>query len=123
MEWEEGMSYLHTGYGPKIVKNPDEVSVCVFDGVNSSGVYIGFIDSLRLVTNELTWRTDEEAQEMTLVAFKELTLKEISAQVKRLYSEHATCIVMTYGPLSGRIYEYGNRGEYWEQIGVLSGYA
>ena len=60
---------------------------------------------------------------MTLVAFKELTLKEISDQVKNLYSDHATCIVMTYGPLSGRIYEYGNHGEYWEQIGVLSGYA
>ena len=116
------MNYVVSGYAPKRIDDPECVNICVFDGVRASGVYVGFPDSMRLITTELTWRTDKEAQEMTLAAFKELTLKEISDQVMERYKS-ATIVVIVNDPLHGEIYEYGNHGDYWEQIGVLSGYA
>ena len=122
MEWKETMNYLPSGYSPKIIENPEEINVCVFDGVTCSGVYVGFPDSMRLITTELKWRVDETTSEMVLIPCKELTLKEISDQVIEKYKS-ATVVVIINGLLHGEVYEYGNHGDYWEQIGVLSGYA
>ena len=116
------MNYLPSGYSPKIIENPEEINVCVFDGVTCSGVYVGFPDSMRLITTELKWRVDETTSEMVLIPCKELTLKEISDQVIEKYKS-ATVVVIINGLLHGEVYEYGNHGDYWEQIGVLSGYA
>lgn len=114
---------IFNDFSPQRVNDPNDVRICVFDGVSASGVYVGFLDSLRLITTELKWRTDDQSSEMLLVSFKELTLKEISDQVNKRYHDSATIIVITYGPLKGEIYEYGNHGGYWEQVGVLAGYA
>lgn len=122
MERGEEMSYVQTSYAPRVVKDSDEVSVCVFDGVTVSGVYVGFVDNMKPVTDELTWRVDEEASRMTIVPFKELTLKEIRDQVNSIFG-NMPIVVIVNSPLSGRIYSHGNHGDYWEQIGVLSGYA
>ena len=32
-------------------------------------------------------------------------------------------IVIAENPLHGKVYRYGNHGEYWEQIGTSCGYA
>ena len=104
------------------INDPDNYEVCVFDGVNASGVYVGFMDKLQCITHSLGWRIDKEASEMCTIPYKTLTLAEIIDQVKGMgLGSHA--IVIVNGPLSGTILEYGNHGDYWEQIGELVGYA
>lgn len=39
------------------------------------------------------------------------------------YSDLSLCMVITEYGLSGKVYRYGNHGNYWEEIGETCGYA
>ncbi len=103
------------------IYEPEKVMICPFDGCDTAGVYVGFLDAMRLVTDELDWRVDKTS-EMTLVPYKELSLSEIKDQVRKKTGENIITVIVNR-PLSGIIYQYGNHGDLWEQVGVLCGYA
>lgn len=52
-----------------------------------------------------------------------LTLDGIIRQVEERFHLHGTIIVMAEGYLSGTVYRYGNRGDFWEKIGETKGFA
>ena len=102
----------------KKITNPEEFEICPFDGMNVSRVYVGGVAELERVI--LTWRTDKERSEMIEINCYVLTLKEIADQLREK-TDLITVIVQR--PLSGEIYQWGNYGDEWCQIGELDGYA
>ena len=102
----------------KMITNPEEFDICPFDGINVSRVYLGGVTDLEKVI--LTWRTDEERSKIMGVKYYVLTLKEIADQ---LHEETDLITVIVQSPLSGEIYQWGNYGDEWWQIGELDGYA
>ena len=50
-----------------------------------------------------------------------LTLNGIKESLDAL--PFTTIYVLAENPLDGKVYSYGNRGDYWEEIGKLRGYA
>lgn len=52
-----------------------------------------------------------------------LTLDEIRQQVQKQYEMCGIILVMTESYLEGVIYRYGNYGDFWVEIGNMSGYA
>lgn len=104
----------------KRIDNPDAIEICLFDGVESSAVYLGGMDWLTHVTNDITWRTEDHTPYDTSSPCKVLTLGEIAEQL-RLRAIIITVIVI--GPMSGVVYQYGNYGDSWWEVGTLDGYA
>lgn len=102
----------------KKITNPSEFEICPFDGMTTSRVYLGGVADLKKVI--LTWRTDEKRNEVKGIKFYVLTLKEIADQLREK-TDLITVIVQR--PLSGEIYQWGNYGDEWWQIGTLDGYA
>ena len=102
----------------KKITNPEEFEICPFDGMNVSRVYLGGVAELERVI--LTWRIDKERSEMIEINCYVLTLKEIAEQLREK-TDLITVIVQR--PLSGEIYQWGNYGDEWRQIGELDGYA
>ena len=100
------------------ITNPSEFEICPFDGINVSRVYLGGVTDLEKVI--LTWRTDKERSEMMEIKYYVLTLKEIA---DRLREKTDLITVIVQRPLSGEIYQWGNYGDEWWQIGTLDGYA
>ncbi len=100
----------------KRIENPEGYTVCEFDGVSGTGVYLGGLDELTRINDWLTWREDSERQDMVC---KELTLAEISKQCWA----YGLITVIVNEPLSGKILQYGNYGDKWYQIGETCGYA
>lgn len=95
-------------------KVSEDILVVKFDGVNVAGVYLGSVDEL--IPAKLTWRIDEEMKKVT--GFGEiLTLKEIAEQCNSIVT------VFCESPFDGIIYQYGNYGDEWWEIGTLGGYA
>lgn len=106
------------------IEKPEEVEICAFDGVSSSAVYLGGLTNLERVTVKLKWRTDPYMSEMCFNPAKVLTLKEIALQCKKLAKYRSPMItVVEESPLHGTIYQYGNYGDEWWEIGTVSGYA
>lgn len=46
-----------------------------------------------------------------------ITLKSIHEKYGKVH------LVISESPLSGKVYRYGNHGEFWEEIGQTEGYA
>ena len=51
------------------------------------------------------------------------TLKELQEYITKKYGKMDYTIVITEYGLSGRIYKWGNHGEYWELVGNTQGFA
>ena len=102
----------------KKVENPSEFEICEFDGMNASGVYLGGLAELEKAKPK--WRIDKEATERCGIRLRVLTLKEIAEQ---LCEEYPVITVIVNRPLGGEIYQWGNYGDEWWQIGTLDGYA
>ena len=101
-----------SGYAMKKVSGDTEVYRD--DGVDSTGIYIGWLDCLE--KSDVLWRTVGEG----INEFKVLTLYEIASQLR----DASIITVITDSPFEGKIYQYGNYsdGEWWE-IGSTGGYA
>ena len=98
------------------IEKPGREVIIEFDGVVSSGVYIGPVADMRRVNGDLKWREEHETGETIMV----LTLNEIAEQLADAF----LITVVVEAPLSGRIYQYGNYSDAsWWQIGELDGYA
>lgn len=102
----------------KKITNPSEIEIYPFDGATVSRVYLGGLTDLEEVI--LTWRIDEERSKMMEIKYYVLTLKEIA---DRLREKTDIITVIVQRPLSGEIYQWGNYGDGWWQIGTLDGYA
>jgi len=96
------------------------VEICPFDGVNSCGVYVGFLTDMTCVTKKLNWRLVDGDSKIYAIPYRVLTLDEIREQCAN-YS--GLIIVVREGALGGDILQYGNHGERWEVVGELGGYA
>lgn len=102
----------------KKIENPNEYQVCVFDGVNSSSVYIGSFDYLQKAN--LEWK--KEFVEPMSMELETLTLDEIKEQIIAK-NEIRMITIFISSPLHGEILQYGNYGDSWYQIGETCGYA
>ncbi len=107
---------------PIIIEAPEKAEICRFNGVVESSVYVGGLSGLMLATGDLEWRYDKEASKMCLVPYQTLTLSEISDQLCGKHKRPLIWVIVDE-PLQGKIYEYGNHGDMWEQVGELCGYA
>lgn len=88
----------------------DNTILCENDETTNTSVYIGSLFYLERANDRLKWR-DEDGQKI-------LTLKEVAEQL------HARLItVFVDAPYKGMIYQYGNYGDSWWQIGETCGYA
>ena len=104
------------------IENPNEFEVCVFDGVNSSTVYIGSFDCLQKAN--LEWK--KEFVKPMCMEIEYLTLNEIKEQIGDKYRMSGSFGIITIfinSPLHGKILQYGNYGDSWYQIGETCGYA
>lgn len=107
----------------------NETEFIEFDGVDSTTVYYGGMSWLQKIP--LEWRNDQEYAER--LCFKEahvLTAGEILEQVWEWCKENTKTYrgfivtIVCEGPLSGRIYQYGNYSDgTWTCIGQTQGYA
>ena len=99
--------------------------VCLLDNLSNTKIYRLEI-SLRIIAHkgmkeilvnpdELTWNYDEEIGEY-------LTLQEISEQLISLGYDIVFYVWVELG-LSGKIYQFGNHGMFWELHGETQGYA
>lgn len=103
---------------------PESYTICKFDGINASAVYIGSMSCLTQANDKLVWREDSEMGEWCYSPFYVLTLEEIKDQLTNAYGGTPPSItVVVESPLHGHILQYGNYGDEWWQIGELSGYA
>ena len=98
------------------IEDPEKVIICEFDGVSAGTVYLGGISFLERWNDKLDWRVDDGCS--WFKPCKELTLKEIAEQMNS-----PMITVFVESPLHGEIYQYGNYGDEWWQIGETGGYA
>lgn len=101
---------------PTKIDNPQDIRIYKQDYVSHATVFLHDENcEWQNVTNKLEWHSDWfEGDE-----FIWLHLDEIAEQL----SEVKVIMVMVEDPLNGVIYEYGNHGDYWEEVGKLCGYA
>ena len=102
------------------IDNPSDVEICQFDGVSSAAVYVGSFPHLYYASDKLTWRVSEEGSKMSYDPYKILTLAEVSEQLR---DKTPIITVFDVGPMAGVIYQWGNYGDVWYQIGETDGYA
>ena len=102
----------------KKIDNPENYTICEFNGVDACGVYLGGFDRLLKANLFLKWRKDEELASMCECSIAVLTLKEI---VDQLGNRIITVFISE--PLNGTILQYGNYGDEWWEIGSFCGYA
>lgn len=102
----------------KKIEHPEDVILCEFDGIESTTVYIGGFMYLERVNDKLKWRLGEESTAMYLEQYKTLSLKEIAEQL-----DARIITIFEEGALNGTIYQYGNYGDEWWEIGEFAGYA
>lgn len=102
------------------IENPEDVTLIEFDGVSRTAVYRGGMTRLEQINEELNWRPCGKLMDAMLdIPFSmELTLQEISEQAKA-----GIVTVIHEGPMECEIYQYGNYGACWYQIGETCGYA
>ena len=95
----------------RVIEHPESVYIYQMDGVNAGAVYVGGMTWL-MKCESLVWREDDQFGSY-------LSLKEIHEQLgDRLIT------VVSEGPLSGVIYQFGNCPDgKWREIGRLDGYA
>ena len=88
------------------------------NGVSESTVYVGGLNDLVNITQELPWRKREPNEPL------EITLAEIYEYVKKNIPDRILITVFVNEPLKAPVYQCSNftRGQWWK-IGVLSGYA
>lgn len=87
--------------------------------VEVTSVYIGSLSYLRLVEIPEELAHDDDGE----MFGKWVTLDEIQKIVKERNGYDGVLTVFVERPLSGEVYEYGARGEYWDKIGDLIGFA
>lgn len=94
------------------------------DGVSESTVYVGGLNDLVNITQELPWRKREPNERTREYIPSEITLAEIYEYVKKNIPERVLITVFVNEPLKAPVYQCNNYtvGEWWK-IGVLSGYA
>ena len=88
----------------------DNKVICESDPTTNTSVYIGGLFYLERANDKLKWRDDDGR--------KILTLKEVAEQLNaRLIT------VFVESSFEGVIYQFGNYGDSWWQIGETCGYA
>ena len=88
----------------------DNTILCENDSTTNTSVYIGGLFYLERANDRLKWR-EEDGQKI-------LTLKEVAEQLNaRLIT------VFVESSYEGVIYQFGNYGVSWWQIGETCGYA
>ena len=95
----------------KKIRNPGEKIIYERDYATNGAVYIGGIYYLVRANEDLKWRKDEKGYNI-------LSLKDISDQL-----DARLITVFEELPLEGHVYQYGNYGAEWWEIGELAGYA
>jgi hypothetical protein len=107
------------------IDHPDSYEICEEDEISVSTIYTGTFHNLVKVNGMLHWRDEEELLPSENSHLdKVLTLDEIKKQLTNLYGGKTPFItVFVESPLHGEIYQYGNYGDDWWQVGELSGYA
>lgn len=88
----------------------DNKVICESDPITNTSVYIGGLFYLERANDKLKWRDDDGR--------KILTLGEVAEQLNaRLIT------VFVESSFEGVIYQFGNYGDSWWQIGETCGYA
>lgn len=106
---------------PKKIDNPQNVRIYEQDFVNNVTVFIHDKHyKWQNVTDKLKWHNMRSEHKDCIDEFLYLSLEEIADQ---LSWEESVIMVMIEEPMKGTIYQYGNHGEYWEEVGELCGYA
>ena len=91
-----------------------------FNGVDSCGVYMGGLDRLVQINNELDWHKDTEHVAEYGMEVEYLELHEISEQIitRRLIT------VIVNSPMRSKVFQYGNYPDAgWVYLGEVQGYA
>ena len=88
----------------------DNKVICESDPTTSAAVYIGGLFYLERANDKLKWRYDDGRKILTLGEIAE----QLNARLITVFVESA---------LEGVIYQFGNYGDSWWQIGETCGYA
>lgn len=108
------------GMGEQPRTDWETYEVSKFDGVDSCGVYVGGLNRLVQITNELEWHKDTEHVAEYGMEVEYLELHEISEQIKT--SSLLTVIVNS--PMRSKVFQYGNYPDAgWVYLGEVQGYA
>ena len=98
-----------------------KLEITEFDSVSTATVYLGSLDNLKKINNELSWHV--EFSQGLGFAIRTLTLEEVFKQVYERYGSNLITIFVN-GPMHGEIYQCNNYedGE-WVEYGSTIGYA
>lgn len=100
--------------------NWETYEVNKFDGVDSCGVYVGGLDRLVRINNELEWHKDTEHVAEYGMEVEYLELHEISEQIKT----RGLITVIVNSPMRSKVFQYGNYPDTgWVYLGEVQGYA
>lgn len=101
--------------------NLSKLEITEFDSVSKATVYLGGLDNLQKINNELSWHV--EYSKGLGFAIRTLTLKEVFDQVYEKYGSSLITVFIN-GPMHGEIYQCGNYeiGD-WVEYGSTIGYA
>ena len=94
-----------------------------FNGVTMTSVYLGGLSNLVNVTSQLKWNKVPASESETGEDEEYLTLGEISAQLTEMMGMSVVATVIENNPSQSYIYQYGNHGESWYNLGRVCGYA
>lgn len=103
-----------------------EETICKATPTSNTYVYIGSFSNLVPANDILNWRRLPEYDLPSLgIIAEELTLDEISIQLKERLKTHDSPLITIFEqePLHGKIYQWGNYGNGWYEIGETCGYA
>lgn len=101
------------------IREPEKWEICEDDSVTCATVYEGSFGNLRR-SERLKWRFDDTQSDYFGFPNKIITLAEIAEQLR----DHADIItVFVDEPLYGKIFQYGNYGDFWVYLGEFAGYA
>lgn len=97
----------------------EDLELIQFDGVDETIVYKGSFSCLEKA--ELKWRSADKGMcDALCMDVKVLRLSEIVEQLK---DETRMITIFVEGALRGSIWQYGNYGDSWWEIGQTCGYA
>lgn len=101
-------------------KELEKIEVPRDDGMTSTGIYLGSFDNLSKVDDKiLPWNHSEPTE---LDCGDYISLKEIADFFQKNGNPYREITVFMNEPQHGMIYQYGNYGDYWYEVGTLKGY-
>ena len=94
-----------------------------FNGVTMTSVYLGGLNNLVNVTNQLKWNKVPANESETGEDEEYLTLGEIAGQLTEIVGASVVATVIENNPSQSYIYQYGNHNDGWYRLGKVCGYA